>query len=275
MDLGLKDRVYIVTGGARGLGRATAELLVAEGARVVLSGRNREQPRGRRGRPRRGRASAQVGDNADPETAGRLVDRGDRPVGPARRRPDLRRRPAHRHGDGHARRGLDQQLRVGVRRRPARRPAPSADATRGTGLDRVRAVQLGARADRRTWPSPTDCGRAWRWSPRPWPTSSARATSASTGCCPAASAPSGCAELDEPSGDAAGGSREGDRRRSRCGATDGPRSSPRAAAFLLSPGVILRHRRRCCPSTAACCGRSDRESFARRTRRCRSSSQTR
>ena len=34
MDLGLKDRVYIVTGGARGLGRATVDLLVAEGARL-------------------------------------------------------------------------------------------------------------------------------------------------------------------------------------------------------------------------------------------------
>jgi 3-oxoacyl-[acyl-carrier protein] reductase len=39
MDLGLRDRVYVVTGGARGLGRATAEVLVAEGARVVVSGR--------------------------------------------------------------------------------------------------------------------------------------------------------------------------------------------------------------------------------------------
>lgn len=40
MDLQLTDRVFLVTGGARGLGRATAEALVAEGARVVLSGRN-------------------------------------------------------------------------------------------------------------------------------------------------------------------------------------------------------------------------------------------
>ena len=42
MDLELKDRVYIVTGGARGLGRATADVLVADGAKVVLSGRNAE-----------------------------------------------------------------------------------------------------------------------------------------------------------------------------------------------------------------------------------------
>lgn len=39
MDLKLTDRVYILTGATRGLGRATAEALVADGARVVISGR--------------------------------------------------------------------------------------------------------------------------------------------------------------------------------------------------------------------------------------------
>jgi 3-oxoacyl-[acyl-carrier protein] reductase len=42
MDLQLTDRVFIVTGGARGLGRASADALVAEGARVVVSGRTQE-----------------------------------------------------------------------------------------------------------------------------------------------------------------------------------------------------------------------------------------
>lgn len=40
MDLGLAGRVYVVSGGSRGLGRATAEMLVAEGARVVLGARD-------------------------------------------------------------------------------------------------------------------------------------------------------------------------------------------------------------------------------------------
>jgi 3-oxoacyl-[acyl-carrier protein] reductase len=72
MDLELTDRVYIVTGGARGLGRATAEQLVAEGAKVVLSGRDEESLAA---------AVAELGDaavsvtadNADADTPGRLV----------------------------------------------------------------------------------------------------------------------------------------------------------------------------------------------------------
>ena len=43
MDLGLSDRVFVVTGGSRGLGRATAEVLVAEGAKVVLAARDADQ----------------------------------------------------------------------------------------------------------------------------------------------------------------------------------------------------------------------------------------
>ncbi len=41
MDLELQGKVLLVTGGSRGLGYATAEALVAEGARVVVSSRDR------------------------------------------------------------------------------------------------------------------------------------------------------------------------------------------------------------------------------------------
>ena len=39
MDLGLTDRVFVVSAASAGLGRATADALVTEGARVVLVAR--------------------------------------------------------------------------------------------------------------------------------------------------------------------------------------------------------------------------------------------
>ena len=72
MDLDLTDRVYIVTGGARGLGRATADVLVAEGARVVLSGRT-EDTLTAAVEELGDRATYVVGDNADPDLPSRLM----------------------------------------------------------------------------------------------------------------------------------------------------------------------------------------------------------
>src|SRR3954470_7276399 len=72
MDLGLTDRVYVVTGGTKGLGRATADALVADGARVVVSSRSQEAVDAAvaaLGDSGRGVAA----DNADPSTAHRLV----------------------------------------------------------------------------------------------------------------------------------------------------------------------------------------------------------
>ena len=73
MDLGLKDRVYIVTGATRGLGNATARVLADDGARVIITGRDEKRAEA---------AAAELGpdavglaaDNADPASAGRLVD---------------------------------------------------------------------------------------------------------------------------------------------------------------------------------------------------------
>src|SRR4029450_12068031 len=43
MDLGLRDRVCVVTGSTGGIGLETARLLAAEGARVVVTGRDSER----------------------------------------------------------------------------------------------------------------------------------------------------------------------------------------------------------------------------------------
>lgn len=74
MDLGLGDRVYVVTGASRGLGRACAEQLAAEGARLVLCARDAEQLR-RTVSALGGaeRAIAVQGDLADPGLETRLV----------------------------------------------------------------------------------------------------------------------------------------------------------------------------------------------------------
>ncbi|MFD1833011.1 MULTISPECIES: SDR family oxidoreductase [Streptomyces] len=72
MDLGLQDRVYIVTGATRGLGFAAARALVADGAKAVVTGRGEEAA---------AEAAARLGgdvlgiaaDNADPTAADRLV----------------------------------------------------------------------------------------------------------------------------------------------------------------------------------------------------------
>lgn len=66
----LDGKVYVLTGGTRGLGRATAELLVACGAHVVVSGRDRG---------RLDDAVAALGENA----LGVIADNADPDVGDA------------------------------------------------------------------------------------------------------------------------------------------------------------------------------------------------
>jgi 3-oxoacyl-[acyl-carrier protein] reductase len=78
MDLGLRDRVYLVTGGSRGLGFAAAQALVAEGARVVLSAPHEATASSAAARLAQDATMADpvawvVADNADPAAPGQLI----------------------------------------------------------------------------------------------------------------------------------------------------------------------------------------------------------
>jgi 3-oxoacyl-[acyl-carrier protein] reductase len=78
VDLGLSDRVYVVTGGSRGLGFAAAEALLAEGASVVLSAPHEATASAAAARLSRNAAGAGtvswvVADNRDPATPERLI----------------------------------------------------------------------------------------------------------------------------------------------------------------------------------------------------------
>ncbi|HEX5540478.1 MAG TPA: SDR family oxidoreductase [Micromonospora sp.] len=75
MDLGLAERVYVLTGASRGLGFATAQCLVADGARVVVSSRNPDQVA--QAAARLGGPDRALGIDADLSDAGapqRLID---------------------------------------------------------------------------------------------------------------------------------------------------------------------------------------------------------
>ena len=75
MDLGLKDRVYLIGGGSKGLGFATARALVDDGSKVVIV--SRDAANVDRAIDSLGRESATglVADVADQATASAAVDR--------------------------------------------------------------------------------------------------------------------------------------------------------------------------------------------------------
>jgi 3-oxoacyl-[acyl-carrier protein] reductase len=79
MDLGLRDRVALVTGASKGIGRGIAAALVAEGARVAISSRSEERIQA---------AAAEIGahgyvfDADDLDAVPALLDRVQADLGP-------------------------------------------------------------------------------------------------------------------------------------------------------------------------------------------------
>src|SRR5215210_1217619 len=80
MDLGLRDRVCVVTGSTGGIGRETARLLSAEGARVVVAGRKSD--RVERTRREVGASFGIVCDLAEPGAPEELIAEATASVGP-------------------------------------------------------------------------------------------------------------------------------------------------------------------------------------------------
>ena len=73
MDLGLADHVYLITGGSRGLGLATAKVLTSEGAKVVIAARDSDVVDQAVAELGPENCLGLVGDLADPHAAERLV----------------------------------------------------------------------------------------------------------------------------------------------------------------------------------------------------------
>jgi 3-oxoacyl-[acyl-carrier protein] reductase len=79
VDLGLRDKVCVVTGSSGGIGLETARLLVAEGARVVVSGRDRDRVEA--ARKEVGAAHAVASDLALPGAPEALIEDTEATVG--------------------------------------------------------------------------------------------------------------------------------------------------------------------------------------------------
>jgi NAD(P)-dependent dehydrogenase (short-subunit alcohol dehydrogenase family) len=73
MELGLEERVCVITGSTGGIGLATAELLIGEGARVVTSGR--------RSAPGIGEALHVAADLAEPDAPDVVISAAEKALG--------------------------------------------------------------------------------------------------------------------------------------------------------------------------------------------------
>src|SRR5215204_6824925 len=87
MDLGLSGRACVVTGASSGIGRATAQMLCAEGADVLLVARSEERlieaadESVGAGEAAGGRAEALVADVTDRDAAERIVTEANERLG--------------------------------------------------------------------------------------------------------------------------------------------------------------------------------------------------
>jgi 3-oxoacyl-[acyl-carrier protein] reductase len=79
VNLGLEDRVCVVTGSTTGIGLETARLLAQEGATVVVTGRDAERVEG--AREEAGAALGVVADLSRPEGPGELISQAEAELG--------------------------------------------------------------------------------------------------------------------------------------------------------------------------------------------------
>ena len=80
MDLGLKDKKVLITGGSKGIGLACAKAFIAEGARVALVSRSRENLE----KAKAGLRDAYIisADLIDPAAAAAMVEKVEKEFGP-------------------------------------------------------------------------------------------------------------------------------------------------------------------------------------------------
>ena len=253
MDIGLRGRVYFVTGGSRGLGFAAARALVADGARVVVAAPHEATATAAAARLAQDAAVADdvtwaVVDNADPDAPGRLIaaarDRfgrldgalisvGGTPAGTVAATTDEAWRVAFESVFLGAVR-LARVLAADLDGQDRDRGGPGA-VDRNRRLDRLRAGLLGARAARgachlqRAFPWSGWCGQDACRRVRPIRRPAERAAAVRW-------PPTGSASLTRS---AAIPTRYGPGylSRSRCAGTGSPEEFGRVAAFLLSPAA--------------------------------------